>query len=84
MKKSISPGVGILLILVALGLIFGLMWYQSEAPLVNRLPKLQPMNAPGPPAVPAAAKRPSPVSTPSDKPAHPAAPAGGNGTGASR
>jgi len=83
MKKSISPGVGILLILMALGLVFGIMWFQSEAPRVNRLPKMQPVNIPGPPPGPAAAaKRKSP--TPPEKPTHPAAPSGDKGAGASQ
>jgi hypothetical protein len=82
-KKSISPGVGILLILVALGLIFGVMWYQSEAPRVNRLPKTQPVNIPGTrPGPAAAAKRTSP--TPPEKPMHPATPSGGKGAGTSQ
>jgi hypothetical protein len=80
MKKSISPVVGILLILVALGIVFGVMWFQSEAPLVNRLPKTQPMNMPGPPPVPSAGvkrKAASPPGPPGKAPAPTAAPGAG-------
>jgi len=77
MKKSISPAVGVLLIVVALAIVFGVMWFQTEAPLVNRLPKTQPMNMPGPPPVPSqAAKR---KTAPSPEKAHGPAAATGKG-----
>lgn len=39
MKKAISPAAGILLVIVALGIVFAAMWLQSEAPVWNKLPK---------------------------------------------
>ena len=53
-KKNVSPGISILLIVLALGLIFGVMWMKSEAPIVNKLPTLQTTGMPGAKASPAA------------------------------
>lgn len=38
MKQKVSPVVGILIVIVALAAIFGIMWWRSEAPVLNKLP----------------------------------------------
>jgi hypothetical protein len=53
-KKNVSPGISILLIVLALGLILGVMWFKSEAPMVNKLPTLQTTGMPSGPSSPAA------------------------------
>ena len=39
MKQKVHPVVAVLLVLIIAGVIFGVMWWQSEAPIVGVLPK---------------------------------------------
>jgi hypothetical protein len=70
MKDKISPGIAIIIIVAVLGAIFGVMWYQSEAPKLNRLPQPLPTAAPAegtktaPPANPTSRSQPQKNSPP--------------------
>ncbi len=48
-KQRIHPAVAVLIVLVIAGLIFGVMWWRSEAPIVGVLPKSNGLG-PRPPA----------------------------------
>lgn len=48
MNTKIRPGVAIIIVLAALGVIFGIMWTQSEAPRINKLPRGMSVGPPGP------------------------------------
>jgi hypothetical protein len=45
-NTKIRPGVAILIVIAALGAIFGFMWFQSEAPKLNKLPHPMGMGPP--------------------------------------
>jgi hypothetical protein len=47
-NTKIRPGVAIIIVLAALGVIFGIMWFQSEAPRINKLPRGMAVGPPGP------------------------------------
>lgn len=73
MNSKIRPGTAVLFIVVVLGVVFGIMWYQSEAPRINRLPHPMAMGAPARATNPALTDKPKPPS-PKDSPHKTAAP----------
>jgi len=71
-NKKISPIWSVLVVLAAVGAIFAVMWYQSEAPKWNRLPEVMPMRIPTAAAkkTPAVKPKPSSRQSPTSEGAH--------------
>lgn len=79
MKKQISPLVGVLVVLAAIGIALGVMWVASEAPIADK-PSVPFWlreggtggGPPGPPAGPPAPKTQAGTETPAKRNAQPA------------
>jgi len=64
-KTRIRPGIAVIIVVAVLGALFGIMWFQSEAPKLNRLPRPMAMGPSAAPTAPPQKRLPQKAAEPS-------------------